>query len=424
MEKDIKFEINRYFYDSWALLVYVIPFLQINALLLLDRRNIEDITKIIDYVEIFRIVGINSIFVVLSVFISYLMMICMPRIIIYTSIFILPSLMIFFTFYFSGGIGAMTLISTAIMLIYFAFYFFVISKHLDYICKMVSASTSILMRNIGAVFLMMLLLGLFSFAQFAIIVFADQKTVFVQELECLSLIILFWAMFNMHYFNQILVSTLAVLEITKNNEVKRKIRFAFSNTYSALGSICFAGLILPLITVIRLFVTDLRDRNERRSDGRNIFFTIIFIIPIIIVSELGDVISCTNRMAFPFLAQYGRRYKDSVTKSYDLILNSDSKNIAAFAGIDLVIGLLSFILTLLSIFFNRSLFENFTYNFNSIIIAIFGLFLIFYWLFGMLSMISAGCLAFIYVDICAPETLSNYDHDLSDTFTQKKIEMK
>lgn len=423
MNKNIEFEGHRKIKDLWALILYITTFVCTNTVLLFNMRSTDGLKESFDLKNICMLFLKNTLCLAISVMISILMFIFTPKTFIYSSLIISTALA---GKHIIENVESKLYIAIWLIfvLICFILYFVSIHSNIDYISEVISGSSRIIAKYIPSFVLIFTLFMVVSFAQVFIILITDFTKNIILRGFAILILLFFWNFAVSNYFYQVFVASVFVAHIKQTDEKKSVTLLALKNTLYSMGSICFGAFIIALIKTLRILESMGNNDNKKpfvRYEYRHsIARTIISLIGLFI-KGLEFVFDHANNLCYPYMAIHGTSYTESIAESFKIVSDLSSRELASYLAVDLCLTLLGlgfltvtktlndYLLpgTQISILFMK-------YMIIYISIIVFS---------GLLMMVSAGSLALVYLNICAPELIENYDKDLSDKINRKKETM-
>lgn len=425
MQKQIELDKSRKFHDMWAFIIYLITLAGSTTFLIINVKSKEIFYDSKNYIELGKFVLKNLCLISLLAFITFNMFIFMPKVLIYLGLIAPSAVLIALTViaYKNQQKYFIQLLVTTIivLLISILVYYLYIQHHIDYMAKMVSTSTKILFEYFGTILALMFTIFLVATLQCTLLSLNECSHENTQVAFWFNIFAMIWTTYASSYFFQVFVSALIASHLTNLHENKKEVGMAFKISFFALGSICLGALLHALITTLRMFAESVRHSYENDNRGRSLILLLLLIFLQFLISIFESIIETLNKLAFPYLAIHGTNYKDSLVESTNLILGSNCKYLASFFGIDLALNMLVILYGALLIFLNIFLFSSNLHKIlGTVAMGTFVFNYIFLCIGGIFSLISAGCLALIFVSICSPAIVENYDEKLSVMIKDKR----
>jgi Plasma-membrane choline transporter len=422
MNEGADFTEKRIVHDIWALMLYILIVGATNTAMLLNIKNLELFVNQEFISVLFKLFAFNTLILLGLVFLTLIACIYIPSILIYASLILYPvlSVLAFIMFPNSTYLGICGLV---ISMIFFILFFNMIYRHIEYISLIMSKSTKILFSNILSIFVVFSFLNIFIMFQTIIMILASASS--RSYLDALLLLVQAWNFYCTLYFYQVYISSIVVMDLTKEGVNISVTYYALRNTLYSSGSICFAALIVAIVAVMKHMINNMRERDERGSS--NVILVMLISIMSFALGFFETIIKETNRIVFPYLAVHGTSYKESIHGAFIMISNRQSKGMAAFSVIDIVLwmlGIASFIiLAIANIGFCYFTITNLL--FRVLVILDFIILMYFSSLYSqILQMVSSAALTLIYTYISAPQAIETYDYQLKQAMDQKNSELK
>lgn len=283
---------NRKFHDAWAFVLFIITILSCCPLLFIFSET-KDYFSFLSYLPL----SLISVFLVGSLLQFFILLICLlyfPGPLMHASFFILPVLQ-FLNRCFTHGLIENLIYLVVMFSIFMYIYFKLFKKHIKYtaiICKKASEKVRVSLFVLLAYSLILtVMISIFSFfisQAVGGLLLSDSYSVLKKCFICLgALWVCFWALYNTVYAVRVLFSTIIFCRTLQGNSVEVETKkesnepeqqnqrvltnytvnmVALRNTLFALGSICFGGLIIGIITaLLRFLICKPSNRSDRSA---------------------------------------------------------------------------------------------------------------------------------------------------------------
>lgn len=408
---------GRKMHDIWALIFFVIYVLTGMTVLALCS-NVNDIFKIMKNFN-FTIIAYTGFFIFIQFF-SLLVSLCLfPGPLMHVSCFCVP-IMAFIVSLLLGEILAIIL-SFVFGAISLVIYFVYLRKQIKYAAVIAQKSTEIISKNL--LLILTYLLGSFCvFSSFMYLILMALLDLQAKKMEsmianfCVFLLV-FWIFFNTLYSCRVLVASTVFLKFLSDTSSAAE---SFANLFYSLGSICFGGLLIALVTALRAIVQ--QERDERQRSGQS---TILLVIVLLFIAILQDLIDYSNQWVFTYIALEGKSYVQSTKEAWQSLFDGRSRGITDNYLVESVLGLFSFFFYLLFTaglyFIKKDLFIDIAGNANKIVALSYVLLCYLFACILVYSLFESGVKALTFTFVLFPEQVKRKDQKLADAFERRKI---
>ncbi|KAL6122212.1 hypothetical protein NUSPORA_00771 [Nucleospora cyclopteri] len=424
-----KFTENRKFHDIWAFFFYFICLVTCiwycNSSL--GSMNIQNHAT----PDIFNVAIYNVLIMIVLNFIALLLIMTIPKALIFFSLLFIPVLNLAL-FFMTAQIGF--LFSSAVsFLISFLVFMFVLTD-LEFSCLVIKKASRIVAEYFGLILFTYVFLcaisGLLLIPIFRLSNSSNEKEI-AFSIGCFMF---FWTTLVSSYLYDVMVAGIVYGEITKPPHKKDQnvARNAFKATFYAIGTVCYAAMILAFIKALRSSYNNQANSiiNNNNNNNTAVFNQILAAIVLIfigcLISILETFVSTINRFLMPYVAVKGKNLKNSMIESFDLIYQKRVYALSTFCGAAYVtyfvklIGI--FIIIALNgafiFYFDKS--SNKSFLFSNIVIGIIASIMH----IQFITCVSSASLAMIYSFAFAKESFNNYDPALFKEFESKEYLIK
>ncbi|KRH94749.1 Choline Transporter-like (CTL) Family [Pseudoloma neurophilia] len=408
---------GRKLHDVWALILFIIYVLG-GITILTIYSDVTDYLLIAKNFDLGILIYCTG-FIFFQFFSLMIAFLFFPGAIMHFGCLFLPIASIIASF-FSGSVITICL-TFLFSLISFALYFFYLKKQIKFAAVICQKSTEIISKNILLIVSYLTMCCsffsiLFYFIFISLINMKNQ--VFERHIAsfCIFLLI-FWIFFNTLYSCRVLISSTIFLKFLSDTNSAVE---AFGNLLYSLGSICFGGLLIAIITSLRVLVD--RDRADREQSGSS---TIFHAILICIFAMLEDLINYSNQWAFTYIALEGKSYIRSTKEAWQTLFEGRSYAFINNYLAETILGVFSLFYML---FFFVGLFflkESLFSNLKSIEKVISLLYVLTVYSFActlIYSLFEAGVKALSFTFALFPDQVKSKDQELADAFERRKVE--
>ena len=311
---------SRKFHDSWAFILYAISFLGFSTYAIVKEKSFS---LDLSFAEpVIKNALFCSIVVLAAITINFLGFRFIPVLFLKATAFTFPFVLIATLFFFK--FHAMSLFYSLFAIFFWAVFVYRNWVYFDAVAKTMCVGVKIILSNffttlIGIIMcLSLIILQIFLMTQLRIELSLHHEKMQDNIFTFFYVLNLFWTLSNAIYFFKVYITSVVSYNLVEFGEHSR-MSSVIKNSMYALGSICFAGLVVAVVSTLRFFVDQERDRRSNNRD-RNGLVSIILCLMAVLLSVLEDIIEFINALTLPYIAVHGEGYIESVKKSYDISL--------------------------------------------------------------------------------------------------------
>ena len=311
---------SRKFHDSWAFILYAISFLGFSTYAIVKEKSFS---LDLSFAEpVIKNALFCSIVVLAAITINFLGFRFIPVLFLKATAFTFPFVLIATLFFFK--FHAMSLFYSLFAIFFWAVFVYRNWVYFGVMAKTMCVGVKIMLSNffttlIGIIMcLSLIILQIFLMTQLRIELSLHHEKMQDNIFTFFYVLNLFWTLSNAIYFFKVYITSVVSYNLVEFGEHSR-MSSVIKNSMYALGSICFAGLVVAVVSTLRFFVDQERDRRSNNRD-RNGLVSIILCLMAVLLSVLEDIIEFINALTLPYIAVHGEGYIESVKKSYDISL--------------------------------------------------------------------------------------------------------
>ena len=314
---------SRKFHDSWAFILYAITFLGFSTYAIVKEKNFLlnlSFTKPIIENGLFC-----SIVVLVAITINFVGFRFIPVLFLKATVCTFPLVLMATTLFFE--LSTMSLFYSLFAIFLWAAFVYKNWCYLGVVGKTMCIGVKIMLENfftalIGIIMcLSLIILQIFLMTQLRIELSLHQAKMQDNIFSFFYVLSLFWTFINALYFFKVYVTSVVSYNLVEFGEHSR-MSSVIKNTMYALGSICFAGLVVAAVSTLRFFVNQEKRRRSRNKEEGDMI-AIILCIMALLLSLLEDIIKFINTLTLPYIAIHGGGYVKSVKKSYDISMRQN-----------------------------------------------------------------------------------------------------
>lgn len=206
---------------------------------------------------------------------------------------------------FLSGIGFSAIIGSLIT----AFFYFLFFNKIKYVAKPFRMSIRILASGFGLFASVILINTVLSFGfAFCVQFFIGDKIDTTKKvvLGFFMTLMIFWTFFIIDYTSQVAMTALVAEYIINDLKGSALVKSAGKIVFYSIGQICFAALIIAVVTTLKYTVdSQLQNQSNRNSQDRNIVAIIMLVIFSALLDLLRDFLDFLNGWALTVISLKG-----------------------------------------------------------------------------------------------------------------------
>lgn len=413
-------ESGRKFNDIWALILYIVYSLTLLAALCFYSQTSNYFVLLQKFD--FKIILVTFFFIILQFFSLLAGFILFPAPIMHFSCVGMPIISFIFALLYRDALSiAVTGIFSLIAL---GFYFFIFKHQIKYAAVICQRAASIIKKNSFITFSYLvgssLLSGIVVYIITSALRYFPKEFIFTATIFGIALLF-YWTLFNVLYSLRVFVSSYVLLHYIEHGQNADIGSQSLMNLFYALGSICFGGLLVAIVSALQLLV-DREAQNRRNNGGSAIFALLIGII----LNILRDLIDYSNQWTFCYISLTGKDYINSTKESWTCIFRTYGMMINSYLS-ESIIAIISVLFTIMFGFVSfqilSSSFSQTPNKFSDPDLLYSYLFLFFTYSFVSVSIycvFESAVKALLFTNTLLPAQIRNKDEKLSETFNAQR----
>ena len=356
---------SRKFHDSWALILYAISFLGFSTYAIVKEKSFS---LDLSFAEpVIKNTLFCSIVVLVAITLNFVGFRFVPVFFLKATVCTFPLVLIATLFFFE--FHAISLFYSLFAIFLWAVFVYRNWVYFGVMAKTMCVGVKIMLSNffttlLGNIMcLSLIILQIFLMTQLRTKLSLHHSKMQENLFTFFYILNLFWTLSNAIYFFKVYITSVVSYNLVEFGE-HSKMSPVIKNTMYALGSICFAGLMVAVVSTLRFFVDQEKDRRSNNRDRNNLngFFKNFLTV---LLSALEDIIEFINALTLPYIAVHGEGYIESVKKSYDISLRQNSFAATGIAALNVSLFITQVSVTSICLGFSIALAKSY---FNDMII--------------------------------------------------------
>ncbi|WUR03697.1 protein PNS1 [Vairimorpha necatrix] len=314
---------SRKFHDAWAFILYAISVTGFSTYSILNIDNSNIILTNLFNTQIFLC---SSLIALVFLILTFTCLRLIPEIFLKTTFALYPFLTLFIIANIlkqNNYVPSAGLIGPVLSLILWAYFAYNYWKWLASVAKITNIAIKIIFNNLLTVLLGLLFVSSLIGFQLFLILNLDYETnknlSSSHVLYFFYILNIFWTFSNAVYFFKVYITSVVAFNVLGDSG--SHMMNIIKNTLYSLGSICFGGLLIAIISTVKFFINNERERNQRDNERSNLFVDIMLCVASFICSILESFIEFANTLTFPYIAIHGESYSKSMRSAFDISAN-------------------------------------------------------------------------------------------------------